>query len=110
MAYAYAGKPQQAVEQFQKSVDARNEVAELALTGHKDEAKQKAGAIQQLPNIKAAQSCALIGDKDNAFAALDKALAQHDPQLIWLKVDPRYDNLRSDARFPPLLKKIFGRE
>jgi hypothetical protein len=27
--------------------------------------------------------------------------------LIWLKVDPRYDNLRSDARLLPMLKKIF---
>ncbi len=110
MAYAYAGKPQQAIEQFQKSGDARNEVAELALTGHMDEAKQKAAVAQKLSNIKAAQAYALIGDKDNAFASLEKALAQRDPQLIWLKVDPRFDNLRSDPRFRTMLKKIFGSE
>jgi adenylate cyclase len=107
MAYASVGKPQQAIEQFQKSGDARNEVAELALSGHMDEAKHKAGDIPKLSNIKAAQAYALIGDKENAFASLEKALPQHDAQLIWLKVDPRYDNLRSDARLLPMLKKIF---
>lgn len=110
IAYAYAGKPQQAIEQFQKSGDARNEVAELALTGHMDEARQKAGANQKLSNINAAQAYALIGEKDKAFAALDKAFAQHDPRLIWLKVDPRFENLRSDARFRAMLKQVLGSE
>ncbi len=110
MAYAYAGKPQKAMEQFQKSGDARNEEAELALTGHMDEARQKAEAIRKLSNIDAAQTYALIGDKDNAFAALEKAFARHDPRLIWLKVDPRFDSLRSDPRFRAMLKKVFGAE
>ncbi|HEY6391830.1 MAG TPA: hypothetical protein VIX89_11165 [Bryobacteraceae bacterium] len=108
MAYAYAGNPRQAAEQFEKSYAARNEVAELALIGRLDEARQKAGAIQKLSNIEAARAYALIGDKDNAFAALDKAFAQHDEQLVWLKVDPRFDNLRPDARFQTMLKKVFG--
>jgi TolB-like protein/Tfp pilus assembly protein PilF len=108
MAYAYSGNPQQAMEQFQKSGDARNEVAELALTGHVDLAKQKIGAVAKLSNTNAAHAYALIGDKDDAFAALDKAFAQHEPQLIWLKVDPRFENLRSDTRYGAMVKKVFG--
>jgi adenylate cyclase len=110
MAYAYAGKPQQAMEQFQKSGDARDEVSELALIGHMDQARQKSATIQKLSNVNAARAYALIGDKDNAFAALDKAVAQHDEQLAWLMVDPRFDNLRTDPRYAPILKKLFGHE
>jgi TolB-like protein len=109
MAYAYAGKPQQAIEQFHKSGDARDEVAELALTGRLDEARQKSGQIQKLSSINAARAYALIGDKDNAFAALEKSFGHHDAELVWLKVDPRFDNLRGDARFQTMLKKVFGK-
>jgi len=108
MAYAYAGKPQWAIEQFHKSRDARDEVAELALTGRLDEARQKSGAIEKLSKINAARAYALIGDKDNAFAALEKSFGQHDAQLVWLKVDPRFDNLRGDARFQIMQRRVFG--
>ena len=45
-------------------------------------------------------------DLDNAFKWLDRGLAQRDPGLRWLKVDPLYASIRGDARYPPLLKKI----
>jgi TolB-like protein/DNA-binding winged helix-turn-helix (wHTH) protein len=44
-----------------------------------------------------------LGDKDSAFAWIDKAVANHSPGLTAIKVDPTFDLLRSDPRFKVLL-------
>ena len=47
-----------------------------------------------------------MGDKDAAFAELEKAYQHHDWFLQRLKVDPFMDTLRADARFKDLLKRL----
>jgi TolB-like protein len=47
-----------------------------------------------------------LGDKDQAFAWLDKSVAGHSAGLIALKVDPIYDPLRDDPRFHELLRRV----
>ena len=47
-----------------------------------------------------------LGNKDKAFVYLEKAYAQHSNILTTLKVDPRMDPLRSDARFQDLLHRV----
>jgi TolB-like protein/DNA-binding winged helix-turn-helix (wHTH) protein len=47
-----------------------------------------------------------IGDKNQAFAWLEKAYVQHSNSLTALKVDPAYDPLRSDPRFQDLLQRV----
>jgi serine/threonine protein kinase/Tfp pilus assembly protein PilF len=54
----------------------------------------------------AAENYALLGDKDNAFRWLEKAYEQHASELIFLKADPEWDSLRSDARYTDLLRRI----
>jgi len=49
---------------------------------------------------------AALGDKDNAFDALNKAYDQHDMQLVSLKVDPTLDGLRDDPRFGELIRQV----
>jgi TolB-like protein/Tfp pilus assembly protein PilF len=49
---------------------------------------------------------AVIGEKQQALAWLEKAYQQHDPVLTPLKVSPAGDSLRSDARFEELLRKM----
>jgi tetratricopeptide (TPR) repeat protein len=44
-----------------------------------------------------------LGQAEQAFAWLDKAVDQRPFWLVWLKLDPRLDNLRSDPRFKKLL-------
>jgi hypothetical protein len=47
-----------------------------------------------------------LGEKDQAFEWLEKAYEAHDKGLIYLKVDPPVDPLRSDPRFQDLLRRM----
>lgn len=47
-----------------------------------------------------------LGAHDLAFASLDEAYDNRDVWLVWLKVEPRFDPLRSQARFDRLLEKL----
>ncbi|MDQ3710608.1 MAG: hypothetical protein M3388_00075 [Acidobacteriota bacterium] len=47
-----------------------------------------------------------LGDKEQAFAWLEKAYHERTFFLIWLKVEPRFDSLRDDARYKDLLRRI----
>ncbi len=49
---------------------------------------------------------AALGDKDEAFACLEKAYQTHDFFLAFLKVHPYIDPLRSDPRYADLLTRI----
>lgn len=49
---------------------------------------------------------AVAGEKERAFASLEKAYRQHDPALTPLKVNPEADSLRSDPRYVQLLTKM----
>ncbi len=47
-----------------------------------------------------------LGDKEAAFQSLERAYAEHDLQMVTLKVEPPYDALRSDPRFADLLRRV----
>jgi TolB-like protein/Tfp pilus assembly protein PilF len=49
---------------------------------------------------------AALGDRDHAFDCLEKAYESRSEALVWLKVDPRLDSLRADARFMDLLARV----
>jgi TolB-like protein/Tfp pilus assembly protein PilF len=46
------------------------------------------------------------GNKDQAFAYLEKIYLQHSSTLTFLKVEPGYDPLRSDPRYQDLLRRV----
>ena len=47
-----------------------------------------------------------LGDKAQAFEWLEKAYQERHPYLTLLKVEPVFDNLRSDPRYAELLSKV----
>jgi hypothetical protein len=47
-----------------------------------------------------------LGDRDRAFEWLDKAFRDRSDLLVYLKVDPRLDPIRSDRRFTALVAKV----
>ena len=47
-----------------------------------------------------------LGEKDKAFEYLEKAYQAHDTNLIYLKVNPDWDDLRDDPRFQELIRKV----
>ncbi len=47
-----------------------------------------------------------LGEKDRAFAALEKAFRERSTLLTYLKMDARFDSLRPDPRFASLLRRM----
>ena len=67
-------------------------------------------ALQQLAvngnNYTMARLSIAVGDKDASINWLKKAYEAREFWLIWLRVDPAYDDLRSDARFQEIERSI----
>jgi serine/threonine protein kinase len=49
---------------------------------------------------------AILGEKDEAFAWLEKAYAEHSIHFTYLRADTSFESLRSDPRFSALLKTV----
>lgn len=47
-----------------------------------------------------------MGDADQAFENLDRAIQDRDPNLLGLKSNPIFESLREDPRYHALLKKM----
>jgi hypothetical protein len=52
----------------------------------------------------AAGFAALLGKKDEAFGLLEKAYAER-VGIVFLKIEPQLDNIRSDPRYADLLQR-----
>jgi tetratricopeptide (TPR) repeat protein len=49
---------------------------------------------------------ASLGDVDDAFRWLETAIEERSPGLILLRVHPRLDPIRHDARYAPLVRRL----
>jgi TolB-like protein/DNA-binding winged helix-turn-helix (wHTH) protein/Tfp pilus assembly protein PilF len=61
---------------------------------------------QQIDPYILAWAYVSTGNRNQAFAWLEKAYAEHSNSLTALKVDPAYDLLRNDPRFQNLLQRV----
>jgi TolB-like protein/Flp pilus assembly protein TadD len=118
-AYERSGKFSEAIAEFQKAklIDDRPEVSAMiahtfAVSGKRSEAISNLSSLEEqskhhyISPYYIALIFAGLDDKERAFAWLDKAYSDRNEWLVWLKVDPRFDCLWADSRFPELLKRI----
>ena len=61
---------------------------------------------QYVPAVHIALVYVGLGDKDQAFAWLEKAYQAREPGLPGLKGNQRFDSLRSDPRYTSLLRRV----
>ncbi len=116
-AYQQKGMHAEAIAELQKvqALGGGNE-AQLAyayaLAGQKDEARK---ILKQLKEKSEQQyvspfDFALIymglGDKDQAFEWFNKTFDENPYRIAFVKVNPRFDSLRSDPRFTLLLRRM----
>ena len=87
----------------------------LAKTGRRREATEILQTLDAVAHERSARfvppyAQALIyiglGDTGSALDALDRASAEHDVHLVFLTVDPKWDTLRSEARFKTVLQRF----
>lgn len=109
----------EAEKQFQKGIQLTNRSdgkSALALfyayTGKKEQARTLLDELEKTANSEYVSPCfiaqiyAVLNERDQAFLWLEKALEVRDTNLVNLKVDSLYKNLRSDPRFEDLKNRI----
>lgn len=83
-----------------------------AVSGNTAEARKIAESLKQMAKQEYVHSYELaaiyagLGDKDQAFAWLEKAYEQRSARILPLGIDPHFDSLRSDSKCQDLLLRL----
>ena len=118
--YQELGRVEDALAEFRRvetslpewpvSMAARGFVAGAA--GRPDEARETLAELERLGNqtyvtpYGVALVHAGLGSYDIAFRWLTRAFQERSHWLVWLRLDPRWNGLRPDARFVELVKRM----
>jgi tetratricopeptide (TPR) repeat protein len=120
LAYAHKGMFAEALEEYGRATALSGgspltlaaQAHTYALTGESVRARGLLEELQQLaeeryvsPYYIAAVHTAL-GERDEAFSWLDLAYENRSEGMVWLKVDPTLDSLRSSPRFTDLMRGV----
>jgi tetratricopeptide (TPR) repeat protein len=117
--YAQNGKYVEAIAEFQKAqlIDDNPEFLGgigyvYAVSGRNADAQRVLDELAKLSQHRHVSPCLMVfihaglRQADPAIEWLEKAYAEHSAWLAYAKVDPKYDNLRSDSRFTDLLRRV----
>ncbi len=117
-AYRQKGMYEEAIAEFQKQIVSRGDPVDTAVLGHAYAVAGKraeAGKIlkeltdlskdRYVPSYFIALIYVGLNDKDEAFEWLKKSFAERSAGMVFLKVEPMFDPLRSDPRFQELLRR-----
>ena len=117
--YLQKGMYAQAISEARKSLELNPEpygktilIAALAKSGRRteaielrDELKSEIGR-RYVPSYYLAVADTALGEKDEAFAALEKDFAERSTSYSYIPVDPLFDDLRSDPRWVALMQRV----
>ncbi len=120
--YLFSGKYDLWLEEWEKAATLNNDSEDMALVkAVKQEYAMSGfhGALKRLVALQEARAkriyidpaliasnYALQGEKDKAFAWLEKAYSEKGVFICYLKPWPHFDSLRSDPRYADLLKRM----
>jgi TolB-like protein len=114
--YVEKGMYEEAIQQFQKLDDQPHALGHMgnayARVGREADAREMISKLQKhvqntgVGRYEIALVYGGLGEKDEAFAWLEKAFVAHDKGLTYLKIDPCLDPLRSDSRFQDLVRRV----
>jgi len=119
-AYQQKGMLPEAIAEFRKALDVSqgdtNELAGLgegyAVSHQETEARKILAELKDRSQQTYVQPMWIavihlgLGEKDQAFDWIEKAYEDRSAWLVYLKVDPLFDSLRSDPRFVDLLRRV----
>ena len=83
-----------------------------AASGKRDPAQKVLDRLKRIskrmyvPSYYIAAIYADLGEKDQMFNWLEKGYEERDMRLVFLKVEPIWESVRSYPRFKALLKKV----
>jgi DNA-binding SARP family transcriptional activator/TolB-like protein/Flp pilus assembly protein TadD len=111
---------EESITEFQKARDLSRDIADplaalghaYALSGEREKALAMLARLNELSKTSyvspygVATVYAGLGEKGKAFEWLRRASAEHAGWVIYLKVDPKLDPLRTDRRFKELLRSV----
>lgn len=118
IAYEQKGRFQEAIAELKTGremggVDQRGQLGHVyAISGQRAEAEKILNELREeskqkyVSQYNIAMVYAGLGDKEQAFAWLEKAVAERDSNISQIKVEPAFDGLHSDPRFGELLRRI----
>jgi DNA-binding winged helix-turn-helix (wHTH) protein/TolB-like protein len=112
--HLFQGRPQDALRESARIPFAAFHIRTSAMAYHAlGREKESDAALRDLIeklHSSAAFSIATVyafrNQRDEAFQWLDRAYAQHDGGLIFIKIDPLLKNLHNDPRYTALLEKL----
>jgi len=115
--YAHLGRYQQALTEMRKDLQpAAGHSALLvgyasAKADHKEEALRVLRQFREQRDIQhrdyyLAIMYAALGDKDQAFASLERARQSHDPFMPYFRADITLTSLRSDPRYAEVYRRM----
>ena len=119
--YLHSGKQEEAIREFQNALRLSGTAdADLqldlgiayAMTGKRDEARRILAKLENLheqggvPSGSVAILHGALGESNEAFAWLEKAYEERDPQLTYIKAGRRFEPLRKDPRFAKLVQRL----
>jgi TolB-like protein/Tfp pilus assembly protein PilF len=119
--YLHGGKQDEGIREFQNALELSGTADTdiqldlgfaYAVSGKKEEARRILVKMEQMhqqgiaPSASVAVLYGALGELSEAFAWLEKAYQERDPQLTYLKAGRRFEPLRKDPRYGEFVRRV----